>query len=104
MHVRLANQDRTGSPERRNGRRVLAGRALLEPLESRRRSDAGGVVEVLDGDRNSVQRAAPSAGADLAVGFPSRGARLITEHRDEGVQPQIVRVDSREARVDDVNR
>jgi len=62
------------------------------------------VEQVLDRDRQSVQAAAHAPGFALEVGGPGEAQRAVAVHLDERVQLRVLRVDVREARLDDRDR
>jgi hypothetical protein len=60
---------------------------VLHDLGMAGRGDAGGLVDVLEADRDAVQRSAIFAGGDLGLGGTRLMARRIGEYSDETVQP-----------------
>src|SRR5215510_4488631 len=63
------------------------------PASFRRRADPCRVDIVFEGDRNSMQRAAQSAGALLRIQVARLGQRLLAHHGDESVESGIVDFD-----------
>jgi hypothetical protein len=62
------------------------------------------VQQVLDRNREAVQRAVRRAAVPLAVGAPGRGKRAITIDVGECVQAIVERGDAMEIRRDDLAR
>jgi len=54
------------------------------------------VVNVLEANRDTVQRAAMAAGRDFDVGGPRRRQRIVVEHPDIGVQRLVEPLDAGE--------
>ena len=79
----LAHQHGAGGAQPGHGGRVLSRDAVDAGARMAGGQDAGGVVDVLDGERNAVQRPAPVAARDLGFGGarqpPSRprGVRVM---------------------------
>jgi len=63
-------------------------------LRAERRPDAGLVgVEVLQRERDAVERAVRLAGFDRALGFPGRLAGVLLDDSDVGVRSVVALVD-----------
>jgi hypothetical protein len=77
------------------------GDTILESLEGGCRPDIGGVVKLLDPNRNAVQWPAPSASHDFRFRRCGVYARLIAQYSDEGVQSLIQPLNARKAPVED---
>jgi hypothetical protein len=73
-------------------------------LECRRRSETGGVVEILDGDRNPVQRTDPSALLNVPLGRLRAVERRLCGNGDEGIESRLKPLDSLETRVHQLHR
>src|SRR5690606_38016043 len=65
VRVRLADDDGSGREQATNGLRVLGRDVIAEEPRAIRRADAGGVGQVLDADRDAVQRPAVGAAREL---------------------------------------
>src|SRR5262249_54193319 len=98
VHVRLADDDRASRLEFHDSHRVVRWNTTLEGLERRRGPAAGRVVEILEGDGNAMKRPARSARLNFSFGFSRKLPGLVGEDSDEGVQPGIECLDSRQAR------
>jgi len=100
----FAQQDRASLPEQPGGGRVLG----RNPSEARFRAafgrDAGRVVDVLEPDRDAVQRAAIPAGQDLGLGSACRRERLVVQHPDIGVKRPVQSFDAGEIRSGQLDR
>jgi len=103
MHVRLADDDRAGGFQRRDRLRIARRHTIDECLERRGRPHARRVVEILDGDRYTMQRPATPARHDLSVCLLRLRPRLLSQDRDERVQPRVQIVDSRQACLDRIH-
>jgi hypothetical protein len=53
------------------------------------RADAGGVVDVLEADRDAVQRAFPVARSDVRLGLAGRRQRWFLQHQQMAVEHAI---------------
>ena len=67
---------------------------ILPQLGMTRRGDAGRVVDVLQGIRNPVHRAAIPPGLQVRVGLARVIQRTLLCHADEGVQTRIAITDA----------
>ncbi len=101
--VGLGDQDRAGPFETRDAGRIRPRNAALEDGGTTLRRHAGGVERILDGERNSMQRAEPGSAHHLRFGGPCRRDSLLGGERDDGVQPWIGRGDPIEVRLDDLD-
>ena len=104
VQVGLAQEDRTGLAKMRDRRAVARGDMPVADARRRRRRDAAHVEQVLDRDRDAVQRAAIAAGGDLTVGVLRLTARFVGRHADERVQPAVVGLDPLQTLVGDLRR
>jgi hypothetical protein len=99
--VRLAERDHAGREQALDRRSGVIGDAAAPALRS-----GGGRVpremqQVLERDRQAVQRAAGKSRRALEVRGPGRGDGVVAVHVDERVQALVERRDPREAGVDD---
>ncbi len=68
------------------------------------RRQALGEQEILDAERNAVQRPTPLAGSDFLVG-PARGGQSgLGHHHQEAVQPPVEALDAVEHGAGDLDR
>ena len=90
----LAEQHRSGLVEFRRRRGVLGGNAIGEDARMARREDAAGVVDVLERERDPVQRAPVRARRDLGLGRLRLPARQVERGRDERARLGVVVFDT----------
>ena len=98
MHVRFADHDRASRLQFRDRHGVVCWNTILEMLERRRGPAPRRVVEILEGDGNAMKRPTRSASLDVLFGFARKLPGLSSEDGNEGVQPWIQCLDSRETR------
>src|SRR5207248_7641608 len=79
----LAEEDRAGVVELAHGRGVLARGAVDEDARMTGSENAAGVVDVLESERDAVQRAAVLARRDLRLGRARLASRELEGRRDE---------------------
>ena len=96
MGIEFAEQDHPGLFKAGHGGRVLLGDMVLEHARARRAANPGGLIKILVADRNAVQRTTPGAAGDFRFRLFRLGQRLIRAYRHEGIDPVIVRGDSRQ--------
>ena len=96
VQVRLAEDDRSGGAQPRGHRAVLLRDVAREDLRSRRRHDALLVIEILQRDRDAVQRAAVLTRVALAVREARRVERRLERRRDERAKVRIEGADARD--------
>ena len=103
MKVVLSDDDRASALEPTDDRRVVgAGNAGAEDPGARGRGPIPGKNQVLEGDRNAVQRAQTLA-AHAALRFPRLGQGFLP-NRQEGVELRIERLDSMKGCLDHLHR
>src|SRR4029077_12745609 len=85
----LADDDSAGLTQPLDREGVFLWHIVLHDLGMAGRGDAGGLVDVLEADRDAVQRSAIFAGGDLGFGGTRLMARRVGEHSDEAVQPAV---------------
>ena len=104
MGRELAEQHPAGLVEPRDGRRVLGRDIIRADPRVAGRADAGGAVDVLQPERNAVQRPAIIAGHDLALGGPRLLPRPLGGRQQKGVELRVERFDARDQRVGQLDR
>ncbi len=82
MRLLLAEQNRTGPAQPRPGLGILVRHMVEIAPRACRGADAAGLVDVLEADRNAVQRAARGPGGEPACG----GEGLLAQHQHIAVQ------------------
>jgi hypothetical protein len=92
----LARQHGPGGLQAGNGGRVLVGDAVDAGARMARRQDAGRVVDILDGERNAVQRPAQVAVHDLGLGGAGSRHGDLRRARDEGIELRLERLGARQ--------
>ena len=75
-------------------RRTLLGHAVHHGARPHRCGDTGNIVEVLDGNRDAVERAQRTTGHHCSFGLAGRVHRLIGEHQGKGVDHRVTRFDA----------
>jgi hypothetical protein len=68
---------------------ILRWNSFLVQLAGRSSSHPGSVDQVLQCDRNSVQRSTPVAPGNLLLGHARLGQRRLPHHRDERIETGI---------------
>jgi hypothetical protein len=99
--VRLAERDHARREQALDAHGRLRRHAAQPGLRARRRLPAGDVEQVLDRDRQLVQQAPVEACRALEVSGLCEAQGVVAPHLDERVQLRVLRVDVREARLDD---
>src|SRR5439155_23124458 len=94
MGRKLAHDDRAGVAQFLDRERVGFWHMVLHDLGMAGRRDAAGLVDVLEAERDAVQRAAVFAGGDLAFGGAGLGAGAVAQEADEAVQPAVEFLDA----------
>jgi len=100
VQVRLPDKHDAGAAQMRGDRRV----ALSRRVSGAHAGRGGGrrpahVDQILDRHRHAVQRSAIVSGGDLAIGFARLPSGLAGHDEDERIQPRIIGLDPRQARV-----
>jgi hypothetical protein len=98
MRRELADKDHAGGFEPRGRFRVRRRHVIEQEARMRGRAQAGGVVDVLQAIGNAVQRTAPPAAGDLALGAPGSGAGTLGGNLDKGVELRLERRSARQSR------
>jgi hypothetical protein len=104
VKVRFADEDGPGLAKMRDGGRVALRHVPFAHARRGRSRHATDVEQVFDRDRDAVQRAAIGAGGELLIGFARLPQRVVGHHRDERVQPRVVRLDAAQAFFGDTGR
>ena len=94
IQIGLANEHGTRLAQCRDNGRVCARDVPLAHARSRRGRNAGDVDDVLDRNRDPVQRPAVAARGEFPIGRFRIAARLGGHHVDEGVQRRLEFVDA----------
>ena len=102
--IGLGKHDGAGGLEAADGFGVFRRHVVLEQRRGEGGADAGSRRDVLDRDRQAVQRAECLALHDGRFRAPGAFARLIRGQRDDGVELRIERRDDVEVRVEHVER
>ena len=95
----LAEQDRAGVAQPHPAFRILIRHMVQVPPRARRRADAARLVDVLETNRNAVQRAARTARRDVA----GRSARCIVQDENIAVQLAVENTPDFDYWIDDVS-
>ena len=99
VHVEAADEDRAGSTERRDRRRVARrGWILAIDARSGERRDSRDVEQVLHGERHAGERTRRAPAGDHAVDPLGVAERAITEDRGEAVELGVAVADAFERR------
>jgi len=101
--VELAQDHRARGAEPGDGRRVLGGDRVREAARARRRPEAGRVVQILECDRDAVQRATIDAVREVGIGAFGLGQRAFRGERDERAELALVPRDAIQARAHEVD-
>ena len=97
--VGLAEDDRARTTEAVDGRRVLGRNALAEGARARSSHDARRVVQVLDRDRDAVERSEPRPRKCTLLGCACLGERRVAHQPHVRVDAVLRLVDAREDRL-----
>jgi len=92
----LAQQHRSGILQAHPGLRVLARHMRLVDPRAGGGADALGLVDVLEADRDAVQRTARAPGRDLGICGARRRQRSVGQHQHIGMQFAVERGDARQ--------
>ena len=103
-HVRLAERNHPGCKQARHDGRCDVGLAAEPALRARGRLMSRVMEQVLESDRQAVQRTPCSAGVALEIGRLCERARFVRVDVDVCVQSRIERGNARENRFDEVAR
>src|SRR5712671_5905565 len=90
VRLLLAEKDRAGVTQPHPAFRVLARDVVQVSPRARRRADAARLVDVLQANRNALQRTARTARRDVA----GRSARCILQDENIAVQLAVERADA----------
>ena len=104
VSVALADQDRAGIPQPANRLGILRRDVVAEERGAMSGPHAIGVEDVLEANRNAVERAAPTAGRELGFRPARPRARLGGHDGHESVQHRIESLDAREMRLGHLHR
>ena len=96
--LQLAQQYATGFKQQARGGRVFRGNIFFADLGTTGRQDALGVVDVLQRERNAVQRPAVTSSRDIGFGYACLLAREVESARDERVQLRFESLDALDQR------
>ena len=91
VHVQLAEQHRAGVAEPGDDGRVVLRHEVGQDLRASGGPDPGGVVQVLQRDRDPVQRPPVLPWLDLTLRPPRRRERRVRQHRDKRIDPPVQR-------------
>jgi hypothetical protein len=98
-HVGLADRNRAGAPQPLDEQRVLERHLAGEDRRSARERKADRGLEILEGDRQAMQRAHFFPARDAAIRLVGqRQAPLVVQLRDDGVERRVEPVDLMEVR------
>src|SRR5439155_171814 len=92
-HVQLAQHDRSRLLQPPDDGRIGLGRAVGQDLRAARGAHTRGVVEILEGDRNAVQRADGPAGRQRALRGARGGQGGLVAHGDVRAERRVQRRD-----------
>ena len=81
----------------------MLGNAVGEDTRASRRPDAGRVVQILECDRDAVQRATIDAVREVGIGAFGLGQRAFRGERDERAELALVPRDAIQARAHEVD-
>jgi hypothetical protein len=99
----LAEQDGAGVVELRHRGGVLGRHPVDEDARVPGGEDAARVVDVLEPERDAVQRAAGGASRDRALGRLRLLSRQVERARDERVRLPVVVLDAADERIDQLD-
>ena len=103
MRRDLAEQHRAGIVELAGRRGILRGNVVRAHLGMARGEDAARVVDVLQSERDAVQRTAIAPLRDFLLRHARLLQRQIGRHRDKGVQLRIEGRDALEVRMHELH-
>ena len=101
MEIRLADDDGARLSQHGHGRGVAIGDVRLTHARRGRGDRSAHIEQVLQRNRNAVQRAAVPSCGDLTIRIVGLLACVIVEHRNEGVERRVALRDALQAPVDD---
>src|SRR5262249_4991085 len=99
VHVRLADDDRTGAPEAGGDRGGLVGHEVRQDLGAGGGADTARVNVVLEGNRDTGERPQVVPGANQALDRLRRVARLLFAYRDVRIQLLVHGADALQRRL-----
>ncbi len=97
MQILFPQEHRTGCFQAANHFRVFHGNPVFEQQAGGGGANAGGVDQVLEGERNAVQRPAPVAAPDLGFGLAGLRQGGLCSYGNECIQLRIELFDSGQA-------
>ena len=103
VHVGFAEHHDAGIGQAFHDRRVVRRYEVVEHLRAATRAHATGAEDVLVNDGQPVERPAPTGGA-FGVGTGCRRERLLTRHRDQGIELVVFGRDTIEQRLGHFDR
>ena len=103
VHHVLAEQDRAGRAEAARDGRVLGRDAVGQDAGAGRRADTGRVKEILEADRDAVERPAVPSAADLLLRSLRLGRGLLGRHCQVAVELVVEPLDPGEIGVDQLH-
>ena len=101
MEIRLADDDGARLSQHGHGSGVAIGDVRLTYARSGGGDRSAHIEQVLQRNRNAVQRAAVPSRGDLTIRIAGLLASVIVEHRNECVERRVALRDTLEARVED---
>ncbi len=104
VKIGLADQNRTGLSEPRDHEGVAAGHMARADAGRGRCWNSGDIDQILQRDRNPVQRSTVHAGGHLAIGNRSLLPGAVGSDADKGVQTMTARGDDRETLLGELAR
>ncbi len=97
VQILFSQQHRAGSFQAANDFGVFRGDPIFEQRTGSGGADAGGVDQILERERNAVQRAAPVAAPNLGFGLACLRQRGLRGHGNECIQSRIQLLDACQA-------
>src|SRR5260370_14344889 len=97
MGRELADDNGAGVGQTAHRGRVLLRHVVDHDLRVSGRRHTLGLVDILQANRNAVQRSAPMPGHDLGLGRAGRVERRLAEHADKAVELAVEPLDAGEA-------
>ena len=104
VHVQLAQKNCARLPEPSGDGAVFGGHEVVVDAGAGGGADSAGVEQVFESHGNAVEGAAVAPGADVPLGLPRLGQRLVGQQGDEGVEHGLGGADAGEVGFDDLNR